>query len=211
MSGEQGKFGCDFYLGDNVIRQIKVAKIDTDGDCLYAALAHQLFQLKLSSRKHKRKTQDLRAETVNYLRTNVLLFKHELKNRLQDCKVFKTEYSESDFIPFINYKLSCNGFWGGAESLKAISHLYAVNIIVFLEDGPCYVVNNFNFDYKRSVTIAYRNSEGYLQNADANFNHYDSVCTIDQNDLIKCMEKIVDSNRKQTDMHDTIISLNETA
>lgn len=209
----------NFYLGDNIVRQIKVASIPTDGDCLFGALAHQLFATKLSVRSSVRNSQKLREESVEYIKKNIAAFEHELKNRLYDCGIQKSDYLEMDFVSFLNTRLCKKGYWGGAESLKAISCLYEVNIIVFLEDGPCYVANNFNMNYKRSVCIAFRNNNEYStsptsgdENKNIIFNHYDSVCTINQTDIIDCMEKLADVNKKQEDMFDnnTIIRLNDS-
>lgn len=207
----------NFYLGDNVIRQVKIVEIDTDGNCMYASLAHQLFSEKLLAKKHKCLTQQLRMDAVNYIRENLVLFEHELKDRLYSSVGYKDKYLECDFISFLDENLSQDKFWGGAESMRAISYLYEVNIIVFLEDGPCYSVNHFNMGYKRSVAIAFRNSKHHSdsqtddnENEVIDFNHYDSVCEIDQQDMIKCMEKIADSSQKQNHFHSTIISLNDT-
>lgn len=216
LSNNESLFDINLNLGDNEETSIKVANVTADGNCLFYALANQLYLVKVDSKQHKQLSRDLRKDVVAYIKKNVMLFEHELKNRLYECADKKSGNFVDDCNSFLKNRLCRNGFWGGAESLKAISYLHEVNIIVFVEGGPCYCVVKFNVNYERSVLVAYRNAAEQSQSQTglsikAELNHYDSVCTIVQEDINKCMEKIADCSKKQSLLRDTsVISLNET-
>lgn len=91
---------------------------------------------------------------------------------------------------FVKLYLSKNGKWGGAETMQAVSELEQVNIVVFNEDGPCYVLNSGTYD--RSVCVAYR----LAISPDAKIirDHYDSVCEQNSTVLYETSQAI--ENRK---------------
>lgn len=76
--------------------------------------------------------------------------------------------------------------WGGSESLLAISEMLSVNVIIFNERGSYYFPNGFDSQYNKFIFLAYRLSKSQDEN-NINYNHYDSVCEIDQELLYKCV------------------------
>lgn len=170
---------------------LQLAKIKGDGNCLFRALAHQLFQEKLNTSKQNKSTKKLRADLVEYIKSNYADFEHELKGSVLDRKSTASiiEDIESDCRFYLNHCLQKSGCWGGAECIKAASRLYKVNVIIVNENGPCYLVNGFNSSYKRCVILAYRLAS--IKGDDNIRNHYDSVTGIDQNDIFKCMKSMV--------------------
>lgn len=72
--------------------------------------------------------------------------------------------SVSECKDFIDKYLSKQGYWGGGETLQAVSEIHKVNIVVIRNDGNIDFAVDFNNNFKQSITLAYRNN-----------NHYDSV------------------------------------
>lgn len=70
----------------------------------------------------------------------------------------------------MNSLLSKSTTWGGTESLKAISELEKINIIIFSEDDKPYFPFEFKDDYTRTVAIASRLNETKTKR-----DHYDSI------------------------------------
>lgn len=144
-------------------RFLHVANFTGDGNCLFRALAHQLFCEKLNSAIQKNSTKKLRTDVVRYINLNYEKFIHELKGCVFDLKN-KNEISdyESECHSYIDDILSKDGSWGVSETIKAVSSMHSVNILLFNEYGTCYYVNGFNSEYRRTVAMAYRLEIGFL-------------------------------------------------
>lgn len=99
-----------------------------------------------------------------------------VNNLEQECKVY------------LNYCLTKSGCWGGSETIKAVSRLYKVHVIIFNEYGPCYLVDGFNSDYERSIILWYRLAHAETE---SQRNHYDSVINIKQTDTFNCMKSMM--------------------
>lgn len=81
------------------------------------------------------------------------------------------------------------GFWGGIETLKAISLLYGTNIFIFNENGEIYTPLCINIEYTRCIFLAFKGAAvGSISNTHRN--HYDSVCQIKQNDIFACVKHL---------------------
>lgn len=63
-----------------------------------------------------------------------------MKNRVYEIKKASeiTDMSTECKL-YVRYVLSCNGQYGGYESVKALSEIYKVNVITFYEDESCYI------------------------------------------------------------------------
>lgn len=167
-----------FFI-DDIDHNLEVAIFKADGNCLFSSISHQLYRLNTNSKAHTTKTAELRARTVRYILEpdNFPNFAYQLQNcvfeimKKEDIKDMATECKL-----YVKLVLAKKGQWGGAESIKAISEIEEVNIIIFNENGPCYMLSNVNKKYQRSIAIAYR-----LASMGETRNHYDSVCDIDAN------------------------------
>lgn len=137
-------------------------------------------------------------------------FAHNIKGRVLDRK-HEVEDIDKECIFFVNHCLPQPGCWGGFESLKAISSVFKINIMIFCENGHYYFADRFNEDYNKSVFIAFRDASGKTQ-TDTNRNHYDSVSNIDINVLSECSKycahTLVKTECKINS--DSIISLNDS-
>lgn len=169
------------------VKSLQIIKIDGDGRCLYAALAHQIFDLKVNSVQHNDKTNEVREQVVEHIRNHMDDFEMELTSRVLDIKTNEDIHdmaAERKFI--VNVCLPKKRFWGGGESIKAISIIYKVNIVSFDENGFCYFATDFNPDYNRCVIIAYR----YLGETNRR-NHYDSVNEVNEDYLYSCIQRLI--------------------
>lgn len=110
------------------------------------------------------------------------LYKHELKGRAYDFiedRRANGEYIDPESIDidkevefFVNQLLPRNQYWGGTETLKAVSDLYKVNIFVFIENGTYNVITEEGQVYQRTIAVAFKNG-----------NHYESVTDITAHDI----------------------------
>ncbi|XP_055296718.1 uncharacterized protein LOC129565645 [Sitodiplosis mosellana] len=157
-------------------KSIGVAQIPSNGNCLFAAMAHQLFYS--HSRDLAHQAARLREEVVRHIKANFDRYKHSIEGKI---------YEEQESVPgeklteeqvktkaksFLDESLSKSGYYGGYESLSAISEIYNVNILLFRENDDFRFVNEFNNAYEGIACVAYRS------NADGRYNHYDSVVSI---------------------------------
>lgn len=100
---------------------------------------------------------------------------------------------EEEIRKFLNV-LSKDGIWGGSESLKAVQHLYKCNILVINELGNFYLPCSFDESVETILILGYRLGANVEKN-DENIsnmkrNHYDSVISIEPNDIFSIAEVI---------------------
>lgn len=159
-----------------------VANILKDGDCLFGALAHQIYRNNLNSVEHQEATRKLRQDVVDYINTNYEEFQQYLQGHVYDLHeaghselygLHEIDDMDLKCKHLLNELLINPGFWASGESLRAIACLHDVNIIVFYENGPIYAVNKTGELSKQTVVIAYRKTR----------NHYDSVYSMSATDI----------------------------
>lgn len=178
--------------------KIGLSKIKGNGDCIFASLAAQIHFEKIDTPKHQKLTDNLREKVVDHIKNNFERFKHALRGRIWDqlddqkfdrsegsrkMKIKRDDSDEACSI-LLNGKLSQSGFWGGSESILAISEIYYLNILVFREYSGFFFPCSFNPKYERTIFLAYRgynDGQGSIQ-----YNHYDSVCDVSCEILYKC-------------------------
>lgn len=123
---------------------------------------------------------------MDYISENKSLFERDVRGRIvEDGKKIKN--FDEECALFLS-DLSKQGFWGGSESLKAVSLLYKANILIFNENGHFYFTNDAKITNDQSVIISFRCASG---NVDAVRDHYDSVCEIRLNDIYICAKELL--------------------
>lgn len=160
-----------------------VVKIPGNGNCMFGSASHQLFDHKLSSLAAQ--SARLRAEVVVYIRQHFERFRPAIISRVIEdneasfWKVTMTEAILNERVAkFLDNSLSKSGYYGGQESLIAISELYRVNVFVIREQGMFSFVNDFNTQYERTISLAYRFGFFSVFQTTKKYNHYDSVVSI---------------------------------
>lgn len=157
---------------------------------MFAALAQQLFYVKVNGTEHARATKELRKKSADYIKANYDSFQHEIKGRVLDRNL-QAENIQQECSVFVNHCLPKPGCWGGFESLKAISQIYKVNILIFNENGDYYFAQKFNMTYDRSVFIGFSNANKHATSSVSNDrNHYDPVVEINPKILEECSRNI---------------------
>lgn len=185
----------------NVKRTVQLVKIVGDGNCLFASLAHQIFLNKVNSEEHIRSANDLRKRVVEHIGEHFDRFRQIIKWRLIEIKEENKNLDEADMEKetrsFVENSLRDSKCWGGTESLKAISEIEKVNILVFSEDDKCYFPFEFDLNYKRIVYIAYRLNSNNVRD------HYDSVYEVSRPILYQCAVQLAKDtiNRKDSDKY----------
>lgn len=94
---------------------------------------------------------------------------------------------------YVRNVLSCNGEYGGFETIRAISEMYKVNILTFVEKEECSFYNTKKI-YDKTIAIAWRN--GFLSNGQQIRNHYDSVYDMKAEYLLNVSELVINKQMK---------------
>lgn len=178
------------FLLSNDMRQLKVLKIDKDGSCLYSSIVQQLSCCKPNTDDHREATKDLRKDVIDYMKTNLQVGKFAIKGRILEDRESdgdrNVKVTEADCMDFITNKLSRMDYWGGTESILAITILRKVNILMFNEADRFYFPAGFDSNFDQTVIVAFR----LAIKSDKKRNHYDSVAEIEQGDLFDCAKYV---------------------
>lgn len=166
----------------NQSASVKLVKINGDGNCLFGSLVSQLNAGNTNMSEFDLQVKDLRRNVVDYIRENKNRFRYVIKGRiLDDVDDGGNDLPNDDDIDkaidkFIEEKLTQNGYWGGMETIVAVTEMFGVNILVFNENEAAYFPNGFKDEYQRTIFLAYRLSQN--SKSEAVYNHYDSICDI---------------------------------
>lgn len=195
-----------FKLGKD--RTIEFVEIRSDGNCLFSALAHQIYGFKPNSVKNTNAAKTLRLESANYIIKNYENFNVHIVGRLYEENERNALKLSKDLteqgMDFVKNKLTKRRVWGGMESIKAISESNKLNILVFNEEENCRFLIDFKPEYKRTITIAYRLS--HLENeSPTHRNHYVSIAEVSQNILYECAVSLAKIEVKRRDLTEAMI------
>lgn len=170
-----------FKLNKNM-HHLSVATISGDGNCLFAAIVHQLWQYPINSTKHKEATKQLRSEVVQYILANYESFEFNLKDRVYESKQ-KSQVTDmaTECKSYVRTVLSCDGNYGGFETIAAVSEMFKVNILTFVEDDV-FCFHTTKKIHGETIALAYR--KGLDLNGQQIRNHYDSVYDVKPEHLL---------------------------
>lgn len=169
----------------NIKFHVDIGSISPNGNCLFSSIAHQLYQVVLKSAEHERLTSKLREDVVDHIKANISDYVSCLKPRLPKPKKNASTDFNMQCVNFLNKGLSMDGFWGGTETVKAISELFKVNIATVTMDGMCSMVFPFTPESSRTLLILYRNRS-----------HYDSIISLSDVNIKKLAKCVIDANGK---------------
>lgn len=206
---------------------LDVVLIPPDGNCLFGALAHQLFGYKTDSTEHKIAVDALRGETVAYIRNNRAQFQKELEENIFYLKEkemskrrkIKIDDFEKESDAFLSNVLAKDQSWAGSESIKAVSVLKKVNIFVVTEKNEAmtgintfYFANGFNASFEGFLMIAYRMNKHYgvVSGTGGIFNHYDSIVNIEADTILEISEKMTMRESEKKFIQSEVISIDDS-
>lgn len=214
------------FLMKNEHHTLHLTKIKMDGNCLYGSLVHQLFRTKIDSRKHTTEIKKLRTNVISHINEYSNDFEHELKGSA--IEYYGRDYIKQQFsdyqtasTDFLNNVLPQNGTWGGSETMKAVSRMMSVNILVINENGDFDFARDFNLQFKNTVILAFgtflaNKNDSRESNAvnipNTERDHYNSVIRLEQSDIFimsKELASIISTKEKTAKTHGTI-EINDT-
>lgn len=145
-----------------------------DGNCLFAATAHQLFGYNISSTMHNAMTTALREMVVDYINENANdpEIQFAVITRMQD--EFPALLSRQPLTSIHNFTrlLAQSGVWGAPESCLSIARIFQVDLIILREGASSILINCGPSPAAQTIRIVYT---GPL-NA---WNHYSSFKRFD--------------------------------
>lgn len=193
------------FIIEKIQQTLHTVEINADGSCLFGASVHQLLTTEIADKKQSNETKKLRADVVEHIKNNRLDFKHQLEGAALDLWEGEAKLNlESACKRFLEVELPKYHTWGGSESLKAISQLKKVNILVINESGDFYFPCRFNTQFNQTIILAYTTLHVEelevtdFDNGIANVSqvskksriHYNSVIDIEQN-IVFTLSKIL--------------------
>lgn len=188
-ANNEKKFKMRFKL-NGASKTVDIIKIKPDGNCLYASLVHQLHNFKVKSDDHVAATINLRKSVIAYINDHFDDFIYEIKGRILEDRESTDEenakcktVTDKECETYIDEVLSQNGAWGGSETIKAVSQIEKVNVLIFMERDTMFFPVEFDPNRERLISIAYRR-------AGNKFNHYDSVCELSSEILFDCINHL---------------------
>lgn len=136
-------------------RNLQIHEIPSDGNCLYAAITHQLKERKVQS-----STNSLRSQVATYMREHPDDFMPFLTKDNGDS------YTQEDFEEYCK-QLETTPAWGGQLEIQALCNVLRIPIEVVQSEGPSLVTGE-QFDSSPLVLTYYRHAYGLGE-------HYHSV------------------------------------
>lgn len=183
-----------FYIDEHdesSLSSVKTTNSPGDGNCMLQSSGHQVFHHKMKSTKLKTAYKQMRANVVHHIKENYASFEQLIKGHVYEIQEERNDPNfdvERECLLFLNSMLPQNRCWTGTETLKALSIIYKVNIIILYEEGPVNVVtNDAKKLYDKTIILAYRISQSGLE---VKRNHYDSVTDIESDVIYSLAQQI---------------------
>lgn len=111
---------CEVNLCDGKIAKIRVLPIPADGNCLFAAIAHQRSHLKIDSAEFRNRVDSCRKDIVAHITEYSDRYERDVLERVQEQLLRKNQNKKVKFgdpkesvATFLNTYLSKDGRWGG--------------------------------------------------------------------------------------------------
>lgn len=205
LKNNEKQLKMDFQL-ENLTYTLHMAEIAGDGSCLFRAVDHQINKSKLNKRAQNTATNQLRKRVVAHIKEHEILFESELMGSVYDRneRNGKNVQNMKDACHnFLYYDLPKSSCWAGSESIKAISRLYLVNVLIIRDDGCIYFSNGFDCNFKNTIILAHTSSTDEQNTTKREKpkpkpNHYDSVVYIEPDDILELSKRLADIAYKRS-------------
>lgn len=171
---EEMRFECGYISGT-----IKVLPMPGDGNCMFYSIAHQICA-KYSEIQEL--AAQIRQNVVTDITSNYSEYEMALKGRVFEDHPERTQTTTEEARKIL-HSLSQDRFFGGSETIIAVSKLFKCNILIMNESGDWYFTPRFSTLNQKTIILAYRKMN------EKTFNHYDSVIQIDQCVLFDLTQK----------------------
>lgn len=105
-------------IGDHCV-DVNILNMNSDRNCMFYALVHQLQYVKVNSNEHMEATIRLRQCVIEEIENNFDKYKQALKVRLcynNGTNEIKQNVSDDECQEFISTNLTKDRFWGGQET-----------------------------------------------------------------------------------------------
>lgn len=181
----------EFKIKNQMARIIYIIKILGNGNCLFTSLAHQPWPSATTSDECKKNSVKLRAKVVEHILNNIEPYQMFIEEYLHELKSLNSDNTSLDtkYEMWVRHNLSRQGSWGGIETIKAVSQMYRVNVVLFDECGIVQMIQGAKEQYERTILLAYR---FYLnEQHERVYNHYDSVCDMESDTIHVATEFII--------------------
>lgn len=189
----------------NEMYTVQCVSIAPDGNCLLGASMHQLTKHKVSSRIHDKGTNQIRADIVNLIKNHREDFQMDLLSTAID-EFGENEVNANSHLActkFLERVLPKSGTWCGIESLRAITKMKKINILIINDSGDAYFPLGFDARLKQTAILAYTNMSVELHEVTGiedddesgdivakvqniskmDRNHYNSIVRMEQHDI----------------------------
>lgn len=172
-------------------KRLTLIKIKDDGNCLFSAITHQLWPGSTTDKTHIKKTKQLRSDVVEHILKpdNFSMYEIAVQETMGSTNNLDVADATIKSKLWVRNKLSRSGKWGGLETIKAVSNMYRVNVVIFNEDSACYMIKGSDAEFERTILLAYRLGIG--TDGEAVYNHYDSVCDMDSDTMLTAADFII--------------------
>lgn len=199
IQNEEELSQCEIQLENGLFSKIELCQICRDGNCLFGAIVHQRYKLKIDSDKYKNSVAELRTKVVAHIKKNLERYQRTILGRIyshrDNNEKTNIQNVTEDSTKFLDDYLSKDKSWGGLESIQAISEIFKANVFIFNELGVVNCGNSFDSSHKDIITIAFRVSE--KENVpNTQRDHYDSVIKIGNDILDKCALQLLNNYKK---------------
>lgn len=162
---------------------LNVVEVQGDGSCLFRAIIHQLYGDKVNSSKHNDLARKLREDVVEFIETHSNHFIEDIRERVENREGITKENIDAECEKFVTEELKDEVTWGGGETMKAVSSIYGVNILIFEESGKYYYRNGFNPHFETTICLAYTFFGLTFADSPQTRIHYNSVSNIEGNHI----------------------------
>lgn len=171
-------------------KAIRFCKMDSNGDCFFLATAHQLYKAKVGSGEHIQQAIQLRTEVVKHIKENFSSFFHDLKSRIDIARNATDSEIKTACLQFLDGKLCKPGTWAGMESIKAISDMKNVNIVVMNDDGTSHLPNHLKPEAIMTLQLFFGTATKKVAKTNKERVHYDSIVAIHSNRISSMAREI---------------------